>query len=253
MSLAGEFRRRLTMLLHRGRFRRELDEEIRLHIELRGQKLIDSGITPEAARHSAQRRFGNTTRIKEKSNMAWGWDWLETFLQDAGYGLRSMLRTPAITVVALTSLALGIGANTAIFSFLDAVMLRSLPVRDPQQLVKLGVEDWGGITDSFACTELYSYPFYRQFQHKNAVFSDTAAVFSMMNSVHGFVDDRQESQLIHVQTVSGTYFQTLGVAAQRGRVLHRRRRLERRRSSGSGHQRWVLEAHVRCRSVGTQP
>jgi predicted permease len=220
MSLAGEFRRRLTMLLHRGRFRRELDEEMRLHLELRRQKLIASGLTPEDAHRSAQRRFGNTTRIKEKSHMAWGWDWLETFLQDAGYGLRSMLRTPAITVVALTSLALGIGANTAIFSFLDAMMLRSLPVRDPQQLVKLGVEDWGGITDSFACAELYSYPFYRQFQRKNAVFSDTAAVFSMMNSVHGFVDDRQESQLIHVQTVSGTYFQTLGVSALMGRVLN---------------------------------
>jgi hypothetical protein len=136
MSLAGEFRRRLNMLLHRGRFQRELDEEMRLHLELRRQQQIGSGLTPEAACRSAQRRFGNVTRIKEKSHMAWGWDWLETFLQDAGYGLRSMLRTPAITVVALTSLALGIGANTAIFSFLDAMMLRSLPVRDPQQLVK---------------------------------------------------------------------------------------------------------------------
>jgi predicted permease len=220
MSLAGEFRRRLIMLLHRGRFQRELDEEMRLHLELRRQQQIASGLTPEEAQRSAQRRFGNITRIKEKSHMAWGWDWLETFLQDAGYGLRSMLRTPAITVVALTSLALGIGANTAIFSFLDAMMLRSLPVRDPHQLVKLGVEDWNGITDSFACTELYSYPFYRQLQRKNAVFSDTAAVFSMMNDVHGFVDDRQESQLIHVQTVSGTYFQALGVGALMGRMLN---------------------------------
>ncbi len=220
MSLAGEFRRRLNMLLHRGRFRRELEEEMRLHLELRRQQQIASGLTPEAAQRSAQRRFGNTTRIKEKSHMARGWDWLETLLQDAGYGLRSMLRTPAITVVALTSLALGIGANTAIFSFLDAVMLRSLPVRDPQQLVKLGAEDWGGITDGFACTEFYSYPFYRQFQRKNAVFSDTAAMFSIMNDVHGFVDDRQESQLIHVQTVSGTYFQTLGVGALMGRMLN---------------------------------
>ncbi|MGA7313200.1 MAG: ABC transporter permease [Silvibacterium sp.] len=220
MSFAGEFRRRLTMLLHRDRFQRELDEEMRLHLELRRQQQIASGLTPEAAHRSAQRRFGNMTRIKERSHMAWGWDWLETFLQDAGYGLRSMLRTPAITVVALMSLALGIGANTAIFSFLDAMMLRSLPVRDPQQLVKLGVEDWGGITDGFACTELYSYPFYRQFRRKNAVFSDTLAAFSMMNDVHGFIDDRQEAQLIHVQTVSGTYFQTLGVGALMGRVLN---------------------------------
>src|SRR5579863_4155916 len=192
MSFAGELRRRLSMLLHRGRFQRDLDEEMRLHLELRRQQQIASGLTPEAAGRSAQQRFGNVTRIKEKSHMAWGWEWLETLLQDTGYGLRSMLRTPAITVVALISLALGIGANTAIFSFLDAVMLRSLPVKEPQRLVKLGAEDWDGITDSFACTELYSYPFYRQFQRKNVVFSDTAAIFSMINDVHGFVDNRQE-------------------------------------------------------------
>ena len=220
MSRAGELKRRLDMLLHRGRFQRDLDDEMRLHLELRRQQQIASGIDPDAARWSAQRRFGNTARIKEKSHMAWGWNWLETFLQDAGYGMRSMLRTPAITVVALISLALGIGANTAIFSFLDAMMLRSLPVKHPQELVKLGVKDWNGITDSFASTELYSYPFYRQLQQKNAVFSDTAAIFSMMNNVHGFVDNRQDPELIHVQTISGTYFQTLGVEAQIGRVIN---------------------------------
>jgi hypothetical protein len=171
--------------------------------------------------------------------MAWGWDWLETFLQDAGYGLRSMLRTPAITVVALTSLALGIGANTAIFSFLDAMMLRSLPVRDPQQLVKLGVEDWGGITDGFACTELYSYPFYRQFQRKNAVFSDTAAAFSMMNDAADPCPDRFGHVLSDPRR---------GCAD--GPCAERRGRLERRRPSGFSHQRRLLEAHVWQRSVG---
>jgi predicted permease len=220
MGLAGELRRRLFMLLHRSRFQRELEEEMRLHLELRREQQINFGLSPEDASRAANRRFGNVTRIKEKSHMAWGWSWLETFLQDAGYGLRSMLRTPAITVVALISLALGIGANTAIFSFLDTVMLRSLPVKNPQQLVKLGVEDWAGITRSFACTELYSYPFYRSFQQKNAVFSDTAAIFSMMNNVHGFLDNRQDSELIHVQTVSGTYFESLGVGAQLGRMLN---------------------------------
>jgi predicted permease len=131
-----------------------------------------------------------------------------------------LFRSPVLSVVAVLTLALGIGANTAIFSFLDAVLLRSLPVKDPQHLVKLGVEDWGGITDSFASTELYSYPFYRQFQRDNRVFSGTAAIMSMMNEVHGFVDDGKESELIKVQTVSGTYFQTLGVAPQLGRVIH---------------------------------
>jgi hypothetical protein len=219
MSFAGELKRRLQMLFHRSGFQRDLDEEMRLHLELRREKQIAAGADPEDARQTALRRFGNTTRIREESQTAWGWDWLETLLQDAGYGLRSMLRTPGVTAIALLSLALGIGANTAIFSFLNAVMLRTLPVKDPQQLVKLGVENWGGITDSFGCTELYSYPFYREFRSKNAVFSDTAAYFSIINDVHGFVDDRSESELIHVQTVSGSYFQTLGVGTQLGRVL----------------------------------
>jgi predicted permease len=248
MSFASELKRRLDMLFHRGEFQSELDEEMRLHLELRRQQQIASGLTPEAAHRSTQQRFGNVTRLKEKSHMAWGWDWLETFLQDAGYGLRSMLRTPAITVVALISLALGIGANTAIFSFLDAVMLRSLPVRNPQQLVKLGAEDWDGITDSFACTELYSYPFYRQFQRKNAVFSDTAAIFSIMNDVHGFVDSRQESEMIHVQTVSGTYFQTLGVGAQIGRTLN-----DADDSSEGDHPVVVISDGFWKRNLGSDP
>ena len=219
MSFTGELRRRLQMLFRRGRFQSDLDEEMRLHVELRREQQMAAGAGPEAARRAALRRFGNTTRIREESERAWGWEWLETLLQDTGYGLRAMLRTPGVTAIALLSLALGIGANTAIFSFLNAVMLRMLPVRAPQQLVKLGVEDWNGITDSFACTELYSYPFYREFRAKNTVFSDTAAYYSIPNDVHGFVDDRSDPELLHVQTVSGTYFQTLGVDAQLGRVL----------------------------------
>src|SRR5579871_5361975 len=108
MSLVSEWKRRLFMLFHRGRFRRDLDEEMRLHQELRREQQIAAGLSPEAARHAAARRFGNTTRLREQSQVAWGWTWLETFLQDAAYGLRSMLRTPAVTLVALISLALGI-------------------------------------------------------------------------------------------------------------------------------------------------
>src|ERR1700751_1606536 len=123
MSLAGEIRRRLSLLFKPGRFQRELHEEMGLHLDLRPQQQMAAGLDPDAARHSAHKRFGNSTLLRERSSAAWGWDWLQSFLEDAGYGLRSMLRTPAVTVVALVSLALGIGANTAIFSFLDAVML----------------------------------------------------------------------------------------------------------------------------------
>ena len=248
MSLVGELKRRLQMLFHQGRFQRELDEEMRLHLELRREQQMASGASAESARQAALRRFGNAARLREESQRAWGWEWLETLLQDAGYGMRSMLRTPGVTAIALLSLALGIGANTAIFSFLNAVMLRTLPVKDPQQLVKLGVEDWSGITDSFACTELYSYPFYREFRSRNAVFSDTAAYFSMVNGVHGFVDDRSEPELLNVQTVSGSYFQTLGVEARIGRVID-----EADDSSEGDHPVVVISDNFWKRDLGGDP
>jgi predicted permease len=248
MSLAGELRRRLHMLLHRGQFQRDLEDEMRLHLELRSQQQRAAGLDATAAEHAARRRFGNTTRIKEKSFMEWDWNWLETFLQDVGYGVRAMLRTPAITIVALLSLALGIGANTAIFSFLDAVMLRSLPVKEPQQLVKLGKGNAAGITDVFASTRLYSYPFYRQFQHRNEVFSETAAVFSMENEPHGYVDNGKDPEPISVQTVSGTYFETLGVNAELGRVLD-----ENDDSSEGDHPVLVISHSYWKRRLGADP
>jgi len=219
MSWPGELVRRIKMLLQRHRFDADLDDEMKLHLELRRQQQIEAGVAPEAAGAAARRRFGNQTAIREKSHMSWGWGWLETFAQDVVYGVRSMLRSPALVVVALLSLALGIGANTAIFSLLDAVMLRSLPVRQPSQLVLLGTGDWNGISDGFAITELYSYPFYREMQKNNAVFSNVAAAFSMQNNVHGFVEGREQSEPMQIQLVSGTYFSALGVDAFMGRTL----------------------------------
>jgi predicted permease len=157
--------------------------------------------------------------LREHSYTAWGWSWLEGLLQDAAYGLRAMLRSPGVTIVALLSLALGIGANTAIFSLMDAVMLRSLPVKDPGKLMLLGTGDAWGITGSFGRTDLYSYPFYRQMQQRNQVFSETAAFFSVRNDVHGSVEGRKEAEPMQVQLVSGAYFSTLGVPALRGRMF----------------------------------
>jgi predicted permease len=214
-----ELLRRIHMLLHRDRFHSDLEEEMRLHLDLREQEQCEAGLSRQAAHKAAYRRFGNPTAIKEKSHTTWGWDWLEDFFEDIGYGFRSMLRSPALTAVALLSLALGIGANTAIFSFLDAVMLRSLPVRDRSQLVLLGEGDDYGVTDSYGSTTLYSYPFYRQMQQKNAVFSDVAAICSTEKPVHGTIDGRDDVEEMHIALVSGTYFPTLGVQPALGRAL----------------------------------
>src|ERR1700677_1601442 len=220
MDWLSQLLRRLWMLIRRRQFDADLEEEIRLHLELREQEQVRAGLAPRDARYAALRRFGNETLLKEESYMVWGWEWFESFLQDATYGSRAMLRSPGLTIVALLSLALGIGANTAIFSLLDAVMLRSLPVKEPAQLILLGKGTASGKTDDFARTELYSYPFYRQMQENNQVFSETAAFCSMTNDVHGFVEGRTESEPMNVKLVSGTYFATLGVKPFMGRTLN---------------------------------
>lgn len=219
MNFFGELVRRLSMLFHRGQFDGDLEEEMRLHLELREQQQLQAGMTQTNAHTAARRRFGNPTVLKEKSHSTWGWQWIEDLLQDANYGMRAMLRSPGITIVALLSLALGIGANTAIFSLMDAVMLRPLPVNEPEQLVLFGNGTDSGISDGFPNEDLFSYPFYREMQRKNQVFTDLAAVFSMNHRIHGFVEGRSEAEPMNIQLVSGTYFPMLGVHAMIGRTL----------------------------------
>src|SRR3984957_21069053 len=99
MSMPGEILRRLHMLLNRGRFQAELDEEMQLHIELRRQQQVSAGLSPDAARSTAQRKFGNATHLKETSHMAWGWAWLESFTQDIANGTRSLFLHPGISIL----------------------------------------------------------------------------------------------------------------------------------------------------------
>lgn len=143
--------------------------------------------------------------------------------QDLRYGLRMLLKKPGFTLIAVLSLALGIGANTAIFSLLDAVLLKSLPVQQPDKLVLFGNGRNLGMTHSFPndSWDLFSYPFYRRVQQRDDVFSGVTSVLSIPWNVHGFVNGSSgDIEQIQVQLVSGTYFQVLGVNAGRGRVLN---------------------------------
>lgn len=219
MSYLGEIWRRLAMLARGEKFDRELQEEMRLHREAKEKELIAQGVNERDASYAANRAFGNATVLRERGREAWGWEWVEHLVQDANYGVRGMLRSPGTTLVALLSLALGIGANTAIFSLMDAVVLKSLPVKDPGQLVLFGDGLDQGISDGFPNPFLYSYPFYREMQRKNQVFSEVAAAFSMTDRVHGFVEGRTDAEPMNILLVSGTYFPMLGVAAEMGRML----------------------------------
>src|ERR1700740_3208275 len=122
---------------HRDHLLNGLGQEIRDHIEIETQDNMARGMSPDAARRAALFKFGNPTLVAEDTRGVWRRLWLDELVQDLRFGLRMLSKTPGFALVAVFTLALGIGANTAIFSLLNAVMLQSIPVRDPPQLVVL--------------------------------------------------------------------------------------------------------------------
>src|SRR5215472_9382515 len=146
-----ELWRRLRFLFDRDRFESDLDEEIRFHLAMKAQKTGDA--------YAARRQFGNAGILKEVSREMWGWASLERLWRDLRYGMRQLAANPGFTAVAVLSLALGIGANTAIFSLIDHVMLRLLPVRNPEQLQVV--------------LRSVSYPRFEEFRRRNTVYSET--------------------------------------------------------------------------------
>ncbi len=227
------FFRKLRWLTQRRSREEQLSEELRFHVDEEAQELRKTGMTEDEARWAAHRGIGNVTLVKEDTRAAWGWTMLEQFLQDIRYAVRTILRNPGFTLVAALTLALGIGANTAIFSFLDALMMRSLPVADPASLVVLnwhmtgkkrvlyspihGESGWfyddpkTGIT-----SPIFPYPAFELLRKSNDVLSVLFAYCptGKLNFVaHGQAD------LLEGEYVSGDYFSGLGVAPAAGRVI----------------------------------
>src|SRR5579871_608180 len=131
------FFRRLKWWIKRRAKDTELREELEFHLDQEAEQRQADGLPGEEARQAARRDLGNLTRVQEETRAMWGWTFFEQFAQDLRYAARTMATNRLFTLLAVTSLALGIGANTAIFSFMDAILLRSLPVADPDSLVLL--------------------------------------------------------------------------------------------------------------------
>jgi hypothetical protein len=120
--------------LRRKQRERDLERELRSDLELEATEQEARGLPSDQARNAARRALGNMTLIREDTREIWGWSWFERFFQDVRFAVRLFRKAPAFTTVALLSLALGIGANTAVFSLLDAVLLKTLPVLEPDSL-----------------------------------------------------------------------------------------------------------------------
>ncbi len=198
-------------LFGRGSRGRELREEFCAHLAMEEEENLESGMSPEEARYTALRRFGNVTSAHERSGEMWGWNSLETLLQDVRYGLRQLRRSPGFTAVAVLTLALGIGANTAIFSLIDAVMLRMLPVQTPEELlqVQYGDPNWNGEGGSF------TNPLWEQVRDQQDVFS---GVFTWGREKF----DLAQGGAVHLVNgiwVSGNFFNTLRLFPAAGRLI----------------------------------
>src|SRR6202047_2213052 len=210
----------------------DLDEDIRDHIQGETQDNIARGMSPEEARYAALRKFGNVTRVKEETREVWSFVWLEQLLQDIRYGLRMLAKSPGFATGAILTLALGIGANTAIFSLIDAVMLRALPVENPSQLVLIkwsarnapnihGYMTSGdcpmnvmpGAANPYGCS--FSEPMFREIAQANVFAATTAFANSGRLSLTG----NGPAMVINGQLVSGDYFRTMGLTAAAGRLF----------------------------------
>lgn len=213
----------MDWLMRRAR-EQDLNEEIQSHFRMAVRDGIDRGETAQRAEQSARREFGNVSLVKEITREMWGWASFERLGQDLRYAGRLLRKSPGFTAVAILSVALGIGANTAIFSLIDAALLRSLPVRSPNELVAIGDPTRvGSLSNGSGRTDIFSYPFYERFRERNHVFTD---VLASARSEHLDVsmegerfDTGSQGESPLARFVTGNYFSVLGVPAILGRTF----------------------------------
>ena len=210
----------LGRVFARKRLEVDLDKELRFHFESQVADKVRSGIPESEARRLTRLEFGGIDQVKEDCRESRGTLWLESIGQNVRYGVRQLLKSPGFSLIAIISLALGIGANTAIFSLLNAILLRPLPVQNPGELLLFGNGEAHGATLSVpdGNWNLFSRAFFHDFHEKDNSFSGIAAVdssqFDTKVSIAGAA-----YETTRVDLVSGSYFPVLGVPAVLGRTI----------------------------------
>jgi predicted permease len=225
-------RRLREMLGQRSKRENDTNDELQFHLEKEIEKNIAAGMSPKEARRRALIAFGGVEQTREALREVHGNRLLEALRQDLRYGWRMLRKTPGFTAIAVLTLALGIGANTAIFSLIDAIIFRSLPIDDPQSLLvaewqshkgpgNMSYRNFGDCDESHDSSNAHgcslSLPFFKQVQAESGVFSHLAAY-----TPTGQIDmsGNGPARMIRGEFVTGDYFQTLGVRAHRGRFIN---------------------------------
>ncbi len=194
-----------------GRADSDIERELRAHLDLEAEEQAQSGTPPREAAYAARRALGNTLQIKEETRQVWTWTWLEHLTRDVRHAAVQLRKNPGFATVAVITMALGIGVNTAVFSIINAVLLREPPYREPARLVRL-LESFLQMGDSRLGT---SPPEYLDYRDRNRVFSSIAAY-----SRQAFdLTDTGEAERIEAARVSSSLFDTLGVAPLLGRTF----------------------------------
>src|SRR5439155_18594559 len=217
MSVLRSIASGLRSLFRKEQVSEELDEELNGFLEMAAEEKMKQGMSRKDALRGVRLEHGTLDVTKEVVRSG-GWEsFVETCWQDLRFGLRMLRKSPGFTAVAVLTLALGIGANTAIFSLLNAVLLRNLPVKNPNELVLLGTGRGQGSTCGVDDV-LYSYRFYEELAQRNQVFSETSAMMSVLFAgMHGRVEGRASLEPSTGQLVFGTSFSMLAVEPAFGR------------------------------------
>jgi len=203
------FMARLRALFRRESVLQDIEEELRIHVEVETETNIKRGMPPDEARAAALKSFGDPVRNTELGYDIRGGGWLETLWQDLRYGARMLMKKPGFTLVTVTTLALGLGANAAIFSFVNAVLLKPLPYPDPERIVSVWETRPGGGSNPISTLNFLDWERQnRCFQFLSAITGDTVTLTG---------SDSPEQ--LYVQRVSASYFKALGVEATLGRTF----------------------------------
>jgi predicted permease len=190
-------------------------EEIKTHLELEADDLKREGLGEDEARRQARREFGNVRAAQERFYIKNRWVWLDKLLRDLRFGLRSMRQSPGFAITAILTLALGMGANTAVFSVMNAVLLRSLPVPDPQRVVYLHTSNPPSRTGTIDTQDTFSYPVYDALRKQSSVIDVVA--YAQMSGDKVSVRVGEQPETAEAEMVSGNFFSVLGVRLARGR------------------------------------